>query len=85
MKSPLLDLHLSKGLGDSICATPSLRKLYYAYGKKISVLTEHPIIFKNNPYVDKVFNSREISRERSTLKEKYLLVSHLACSRSKKT
>ena len=49
MKSPLLDLHLSKGLGDSICATPSLRKLYYAYGKKISVLTEHPIIFKNNP------------------------------------
>ena len=44
MKSPLLDLHLSKGLGDSICATPSLRKLYYAYGKKISVLTDHPYI-----------------------------------------
>ncbi len=45
MKSPLLDLHLSKGLGDSICATPSLRKLYYAYGKKISVLTDHVTIF----------------------------------------
>jgi ADP-heptose:LPS heptosyltransferase len=76
MKSPLLDLHLSKGLGDSICATPSLRKLYYAYGKKISVLTEHPIIFKNNPYVDKVFDSREISRE--SLADEYELLTSFA-------
>lgn len=63
MKIPLLDLHLSKGLGDSICATPSLRKLFHAYGKKISVLTEHPIVFKNNPYVNKIYNSLETSRE----------------------
>ena len=76
MKSPLLDLQLSKGLGDSICATPSLRKLYYAYGKKISVLTEHPIIFKNNPYVDEVFDSREISRE--SLVDKYELLTSFA-------
>lgn len=76
MKSPLLDLHLSKGLGDSICATPSLRKVYYAYGKKISVLTEHPIIFKNNPYVDKVFDSREISRE--SLADEYELLTSFA-------
>jgi len=76
MKSPLLDLHLSKGLGDSICATPSLRKLYYAYGKKISVLTEHPIIFKNNLYVDKVFDSREISRE--SLVDEYELLTSFA-------
>ena len=56
MKEPLLDLHLSKGLGDTICSTPSLRKLFFAYGKKISVLTDHPYIFKNNKYVDKIFN-----------------------------
>jgi ADP-heptose:LPS heptosyltransferase len=76
MKSPLLDLHLSKGLGDSICATPSLRKLYYAYGKKISVLTDHVTIFKNNPYVDKVFNTNETSRE--SLMEQYELLTSFA-------
>jgi ADP-heptose:LPS heptosyltransferase len=74
MKDPLLDLHLSKGLGDTICSTPSLRKLFFAYGKKISVLTDHPYIFKNNKYVDKIFNTTETSRE--SLEEQYeLLVS----------
>lgn len=74
MKDPLLDLHLSKGLGDTICSTPSLRKLFFAYGKKISVLTDHPHIFKNNKYVDKIFNTTETSRE--SLEEQYeLLVS----------
>jgi autotransporter strand-loop-strand O-heptosyltransferase len=74
MKDPLLDLHLSRGLGDTISATPSLRKLFYAYGKKISVLTEHTEIFKNNKYVDKIFDTSETSRE--SLQEKYeLLVS----------
>ena len=52
MKEPLLDLHLSKGLGDTISSTPTLRKLFFAYGRKISVLTDHPYIFKNNKYVD---------------------------------
>lgn len=74
MKEPLLDLHLSRGLGDTICATPSLRKMYYAYGKKISVLTDHPVIFKNNEYADKIYDTKEVSREE--LKEQYeLLVS----------
>jgi len=74
MKEPLLDLHLSKGLGDTICSTPSLRKLFYSYGKRISVLTDHPHIFKNNKYVDKIYDSKEISREQ--LEDKYeLLVS----------
>ena len=74
MKEPLLDLHLSKGLGDTICSTPSLRKLFFAYGKKISVLTDHPHIFKNNKYVDKIFNTTETSRE--SLEDQYeLLVS----------
>jgi ADP-heptose:LPS heptosyltransferase len=74
MKEPLLDLHLSKGLGDTICSTPSLRKLFFAYGKKISVLTEHPHIFKNNKYVDRIFDSTETSLE--SLQEEFeLLVS----------
>ena len=74
MKEPLLDLHLSKGLGDTICSTPTLRKLFFAYGKKISVLTDHPYIFKNNKYVDKIFNTTETSRE--SLEDRYeLLVS----------
>lgn len=74
MKEPLLDLHLSKGLGDTICATPVLRKLFFAYGRKISVLTDHPYIFKNNNYVDKIFNTTETSRE--SLEDHYeLLVS----------
>ncbi len=74
MKDPLLDLHLSKGLGDTICATPVLRKLFFAYSRKISVLTDHPYIFKNNRYVDKIFNTTETSRE--SLEEQYeLLVS----------
>jgi ADP-heptose:LPS heptosyltransferase len=69
-----LDLHLCRGLGDTICSTPSLRKLFFAYGKKISVLTEHPHIFKNNKYVDKIFDSTETSRE--SLQEQFeLLVS----------
>jgi ADP-heptose:LPS heptosyltransferase len=74
MKDPLLDLHLSRGLGDTICSTPALRKLFFAYGKKISVLTDHPYIFKNNKYVDKIFDTKETSRE--SLEEQYeLLVS----------
>jgi len=63
MKEPLLDLHLSHGLGDTICATPSLRKLYFAYGKKISVLTDHPLIFKHNKYVDKIFDTKNTNRD----------------------
>ena len=63
MKDPLLDLHLCKGLGDTICATPVLRKLFYAYGKKISVLTDFPHLFKNNKYVNKIFNAENSNRD----------------------
>jgi ADP-heptose:LPS heptosyltransferase len=54
---------LSHGLGDTICATPSLRKLFFAYGKKISVLTDHPLIFKHNKYVDKIYNTKDTNRD----------------------
>lgn len=74
MKIPLLDLHLSRGLGDTICATPVLRKLYNSYGKRISVYTHHPDIFKNNDYVQDLYYTENCDRD--ALIEKYeMLVS----------
>lgn len=63
MKKPLLDLHLSRGLGDSICATPVLRKLYNSYGRKIAVLTHHPDVFKNNQYVGDLYYTENSNRD----------------------
>lgn len=63
MKKPLLDLHLSRGLGDTICATPTLRKLYNSYGRKISVLTHHPDVFKNNQYVEDLYFTDNSNRD----------------------
>jgi ADP-heptose:LPS heptosyltransferase len=74
MKEPLLDLHLCKGLGDTVCSTPTLRKLFYIYGKRISVLTDFPHLFKNNKYVNRIYNTDNSNREE--LQNKYeLLVS----------
>ena len=43
------------GLGDILSTTPSLRKLSKAYGEKIDIITYNPEVFKNNPYVNKIF------------------------------
>lgn len=69
MKEVCLDLSFSRGLGDTICATPCLRKLYNVYGKKIAVLTVHPEIFKNNPYVSELYFTDNSNKE--ILNEKY--------------
>lgn len=42
-------------LGDSLCATPTIRKVSQCYGSKVFVQTYQPDLFKNNPYVDKVY------------------------------
>jgi ADP-heptose:LPS heptosyltransferase len=76
MKKPLLDLHLSRGLGDTVCATPVLRKLYNSYGRKISVLTHHPDVFKNNKYVEDLYFTENSNRD--VLLEQYeMLVSFI--------
>ena len=49
MKKVCLDLTESRGLGDTICATPIVRKLYETYGYKIAVITQHPEIFNVIP------------------------------------
>jgi ADP-heptose:LPS heptosyltransferase len=56
MKEVCIDVLGCRALGDTLAVTPTLRKLYNSYGKKISVATNQPEIFKNNPYVDNIFN-----------------------------
>ena len=74
MKKPLLDLSMSRGLGDTIASTPTLRKLYNSYSRKISVLTHHPDVFKNNHYVDGLYYTE--NSDKNILIENYdLLVS----------
>jgi ADP-heptose:LPS heptosyltransferase len=55
MKNVCLDVLGCRALGDTLAVTPTLRKLYQSYNKKISIATHHPELFKNNPYVDNVF------------------------------
>jgi ADP-heptose:LPS heptosyltransferase len=57
MKNVCLDISGCMALGDTLCATPTLRKLYNSYGKKISVITHQPDLFYNNPYVSEVFDN----------------------------
>jgi len=40
-----------ESFGDSLCSTPTLRKLAKSYGKKIIVCSHKPFVFENNPYV----------------------------------
>ena len=56
MKEVCIDVLGCRALGDTLAVTPTLRKLFNSYGKKISVATHQPEIFKNNPYVDNIFN-----------------------------
>ena len=72
MKEVCLDLSFARGLGDTICATPTLRKLYNSYGKRIAVLTVHPDIFKNNPYVSELYFTENSNRD--IISERYELL-----------
>jgi ADP-heptose:LPS heptosyltransferase len=44
------------GMGDALCFTPSLRKLYHAYNQKISIQSKFNFLFKNNPYIAENFS-----------------------------
>ena len=41
-------------LGDTICSTPTIRKVSKSYGIPIDVMTKRPDVFKNNPYVNNI-------------------------------
>lgn len=58
MKSLFLKVH-SPSLGDTLACTPVLRKLYKSYNNKVTVVTHHKDIFKNNPYIDKVISFQD--------------------------
>jgi ADP-heptose:LPS heptosyltransferase len=61
MKKICLNLSEANAIGDTLCSTPVLRKLYQAYNSKIIVVTKHPELFKHNPYVEKVYESNSIN------------------------
>tara|TARA_R110002020_G_scaffold277556_4_gene493000 strand:+ start:1608 stop:2642 length:1035 start_codon:yes stop_codon:yes gene_type:complete len=76
--APLFDQNKSRGqltakevvlkinafsFGDTLCATPILRKLALAYAKKIVVCSAKPPLFKNNPYVKFHINHDEFRDE----------------------
>jgi len=46
----------STALGDTICSTPTLRKLSHVYKEKLDVATFFPQVFKNSPYVKKTLD-----------------------------
>lgn len=64
MKEICLDLRECRGLGDTICATPILRKLYNSYNKKIAVITVHPEIFYRNKYVSELYHPDTIYNQK---------------------
>lgn len=68
MKDICLDITGCRALGDSLCATPLIRKLYNSYNKKVSVITHMTELFSNNPYVKNVYDN-PINKEE--LKEIY--------------
>jgi len=63
IKDIFLDLSQCKALGDTICATPTLRKLFNSYNQKVVISTHFPEIFKNNPYVKKIYSTNAVDIE----------------------
>lgn len=57
MKGICLDIRGCRALGDTLSVTPTIRKLYNSYGKKISIITNIPELFINNPYVENIFDN----------------------------
>lgn len=62
-KQVCLNLSECPALGDLICATPTIRKLYESYEQKITVVSPMPELFKNLPYVEASYKSTSIDWE----------------------
>lgn len=71
MKNICLDLSECNGLGDLICATPTIKKISEAYNKKILVISKMPEIFKLNPYVERSIKVSSI--DMGFVKENYIV------------
>jgi hypothetical protein len=60
MKPVCLNLEECDGLGDLICATPTIKKLHDSYQRKIIVLSKMPELFKMNPYVEASYKATSV-------------------------
>lgn len=60
MKRVCLNLEECNGLGDLICATPTIKKLHDSYQRNITVISKMPELFKNNPHVEKSFKASSV-------------------------
>lgn len=62
-------------LGDTLCFTPSLRKVYYIYNKKINVVVpqQSKRIFINNPYIDNLYSIEEFNEKFKNRDWNYLI------------
>jgi ADP-heptose:LPS heptosyltransferase len=63
MKKILFNLSECYAMGDTLCSTPTLRKLYESYGRKITVVTHFPEIFDSNPCVEKVYHTNTVNMD----------------------
>lgn len=63
MKPICLDLSECNGLGDLICATPTIKKISESYEQKILVISKMPELFKNHPNVEKSLKSSSVDKE----------------------
>lgn len=55
MKKICIDLSGCRALGDTLCATPTIRKISKSYNSKVSVISHHQEIFYNLPYIENSF------------------------------
>ena len=60
-KKVFLNLSECYSIGDTLCSTPTVRKLYESYGRKIYVITHFSEIFDSNPYVEKTYHPSTIN------------------------
>jgi ADP-heptose:LPS heptosyltransferase len=43
-------------LGDTLCGTPTVRKAFQSYGRKLYIQSGRPDVFERSPYVEKVYH-----------------------------
>ncbi len=55
MKDICLYITGCRALGDTLCATPTIRKVSKSYNSKVSVISHHQEIFYNLPYIENSF------------------------------
>lgn len=46
----------SPAMGDTLCSTPTIRKLYESYGHKIDVMAVRDDVLKGSPYINNLIN-----------------------------